>query len=420
MNKILFSAWLILAFGFANFVKADTLTVMHYNLMYYDKEYDDCNSTTNNVDNKDSYLRKILNYSQPDIFTINEINSAVSSVEQIKTNALNVNGVTRYKRANLSGSFLSNMIYYNSDKVELKQQLTISTSPRITDVYKLYIKNQDLTNGDTIFLTCIVTHLKAGNTDTDAAQRTTAANSIMNYIVNNNITGNILLMGDMNIYTSAEGAFIKYTTPIGSSSFRFWDPINMIGAWNNNSYFKTVHTQSTHSSSDPCFSSGGMDDRFDFILSSSDIINGTNGLKYFNFKTIAQDGNRYNQSLISPVNSSVPAEVLNSLYNMSDHLPVQMKITYSSNTSGILTNNHDYNINYSNPIKENLRIRVNNDNTGISRVTIYSPLGQKIHTSVFPTFSSDISISTSGFNDGLLIVEVLFTDGYRKVFKVIK
>lgn len=420
MNKFLLSVSLCFTLGFGDFVKADTLTVMHYNLMYYDKEYDDCNSTTNNVDNKDSHLRIILNYIQPDIFTANEINSSVSSVERIKTNALNVIGTTKYKRANFSGSFLSNMIYYNSDKVELKQQSTISTSPRITDVYKLFVKNPALANGDTIFLTCIVTHLKAGNTESDASQRATAANSIMNYIANNNITGNILLMGDMNLYTSTEGAFIKFTSPNGSSGFRFLDPINMSGAWNNNSYFKTVHTQSTNSSSDPCFSSGGMDDRFDFILSSSDVINGTNGLKYFNYKTIAQDGNRFNQSLISPVNNSVPTEVLNSLYNMSDHLPVQMKITYSSNTSGISTNSDKYNITYNNPIKENLRIRITNEKVGISKVTVYSLLGQKIHTSSYPNFSSDINISTSDFNDGILIVEILLTDGYRKLFKVIK
>lgn len=403
----------------ASKTNADTLTVMHYNLMYFDKDYDDCNSTTNNVTNKEEYLKTIVGYVKPDILTVNEVNSSISSVERIKNNALNVNGTSHYKRANFSGSFLSNMVYYNSNKLELKSQTSISTSPRITDVYRLYLKTSSLVNGDTIFITCFVTHLKAGNTEADANERKISANQIMNYILASNLTGNLILMGDMNLYTSTEGAFVSFMTPVGGNQFRFFDPVNMVGEWNNNYNFRMVHTQSTHSSSTPCFSSGGMDDRFDFILTSSDIISGNKGLMFYSYKTVAQDGNRFNQSLISPTNSSVPAEVLNSLYNMSDHLPVQMKLVYNTNSTSISTKADADKLAYNNPAPVSLNIKVLESSLSITRVTFYNIIGQKLYSSTFANNQS-VEIETANFDKGLLVVEVLLSNGYKKTFKVIK
>lgn len=419
MNYLKSSVFVILFFTLNN-LYADTLTVMHYNLMYYDKEYDDCNSTTNNVDSKDGYLRIIVGYVKPDILTVNELNSSTASSERIKTNVFNINGETKYKRANSTGSFLSNMIYYNSEKIVLKSQTTIATSPRITDVYRLYLKTESLSSGDTVFLTCLVTHLKAGSTDADIAQKAAAANKIMSFITSNNITGNILLMGDMNLYTSEEGAFVAFTTPTGTNQFRFYDPINKVGSWNNNSVFKSVHTQSTHYSSSGCFSSGGMDDRFDFILSSIDVLNNTRGLKHISYKAVAQDGNRFNQSLLSPDNKSVPSEVLNALYNMSDHLPVEMKLVYSNNTTSVQSNDYSNKIIYNNPAPEKLRILLNSEAESISSVNIYSIIGQRVVSNKYSDNSKEVEISTVDINSRVFIVEVILSNGYRKTFKVLK
>lgn len=410
----------VLLFFTLNSLYADTLTVMHYNLMYYDKNEYECTSETNNVDSKDGYLRTILGYVKPDILTVNEINPATPSTDRIKKNVLNINGVTKYLRANTTGSQIGNMIYYNSDKVVLKSQTTIATSPRITDVYRLYLKTESLAAGDTVFLTCLVTHLKAGSTDSDIAQKTTAANKIMSFITSNKITGNILLMGDMNLYASEEGAFVAFTTPTGTSQFRFYDPINMVGKWNNNSFYSSVHTQSTRTSSNGCFSTGGMDDRFDFILSSIDILNNTRGLKKISYKAIAQDGNRFNQSLMSPSNKSVPSEVLNALYYMSDHLPVEMKLAYNNNTTSVQTNDYSNKILYNNPAPEKLRILLNSEAESISSVNIYSIIGQRVVSNKYSDNSKEVEISTTDINSRVFIVEVILSNGSRKTFKVLK
>ncbi|HRX32180.1 MAG TPA: T9SS type A sorting domain-containing protein [Tenuifilaceae bacterium] len=416
MKRLFFT--LLLLTALTNYLFADTLTVMQYNLMYYDKEYDDCTSETNNVDSKDGYLRTIVEYVNPDILTVNEVNASIASVERIKNNVLNVNGVTKYLRANFSGDFLANMLYYNSEKLELISQSTISTSPRETNVYKLKVIASGSAKSDDIYLYCFVTHLKAGSYSSDEEDRTTAATAIMNYISTNNITGNVLLMGDMNLYRASEGAFTTFTTPIGTSQFRFYDPINQVGDWNNNYDYRLIHSQSTHSSSEPCFSSGGMDDRFDFILSSSNIISGTDGLKFVDYKTIAQDGNRFNQSLISPENSSVPTDVLNALYSMSDHLPIRMQLYYDSNTSSVSNNYSTPKILYNNPVTNTLNIKAFDPSTKIKSVSIYNIIGKKL-TEYNANNLDEVNLNIADAQTGLLIVSIRFSNNKSITFKVL-
>jgi len=416
MKRLFFT--LLLLTALTNYLFADTLTVMQYNLMYYDKEYDDCTSETNNVDSKDGYLRTIVEYVNPDILTVNEVNASIASVERIKNNVLNVNGVTKYLRANFSGDFLANMLYYNSEKLELISQGAISTSPRETNVYKLKVIVSGSAKSDDIYLYCFVTHLKAGNYSSDEEDRTTAATAIMNYISTNNITGNVMLMGDMNLYRASEGAFTTFTTPIGTSQFRFYDPINQVGDWNNNYDYRLIHSQSTHSSSEPCFSSGGMDDRFDFILSSSNIISGTDGLKFVDYKTIAQDGNRFNQSLISPENSSVPTDVLNALYSMSDHLPIRMQLYYDSNTSSVSNNYSTPKILYNNPVTNTLNIKAFDPSTKIKSVSIYNIIGKKL-TEYNANNLDEVNLNIADAQTGLLIVSIRFSNNKSITFKVL-
>jgi hypothetical protein len=45
---------------------------------------------------------------------------------------------------------------------------------------------------------------------------------------------------------------------------------------------------------------------------------------------VGNDGNHYNQSIVIMPNTSVPSNVLNALYNASDHLPVVAEFTFSN------------------------------------------------------------------------------------------
>ncbi|HKL09420.1 MAG TPA: T9SS type A sorting domain-containing protein [Bacteroidales bacterium] len=336
MKKIIFAFTFVLFVIIGN--AGDTLKVMHYNLLYYGKNYYECDNNTNSIDEKNESLKTIIQHVQPDIFSVNELDgegwSPVSDdATYLLENALNVEGVTKYRRTEFPEIFLANTLFYNHEKLTLKKHYPISFyysgSHKIFNVYQFYFRAEDLAQtNDTAFVTCIVAHLKAGSGyyDDSPDQRDFETRIIMNYLKNNEEPGNILLLGDLNVYSPTEKAFQNLINP-DYPRYAFNDPAGQIGEWSGNAEYRYYHTQSTHTRGD-CFSTGGMDDRFDFIMASDDIMGGGKKMQYIDgsYNTIGQDGSFFNQAMNISTNTSVPAEVALALYNMSDHLPVYLEL----------------------------------------------------------------------------------------------
>lgn len=305
---------------------------MHYNLLNYGNDFGDCNSNNNNVNTKNEHLKKIVNYVKPDIFTVNELSDNTIYHQLILNNVLNIEGETKYKKAvsfNFANSNIVNMLYYNSEKLVLHHQDVVTARYRDIDVYTLYYKSGDLAEtNDTLFLRCLVAHLKAGNSSSDAADRATMVSNAISYLRLGNDDENLLFIGDLNLYSSNEQAYINLTYSYEGKQY-FFDPINREGNWNNNSNFKDVHTQSTHAGNTDCFSSGGLDDRFDFIMTSSAILDGSYGIQILpeSYKALGNDAQHYNNNINdAPTNTSAPSEIIDALFGMSDHLPVLAKL----------------------------------------------------------------------------------------------
>lgn len=324
----------------------DTLKVMHYNLLRYGNITSYCHSGNNNINEKDIYLRDITAYVEPDVFCVNEMGADVSNAERLLDTVLNENGITHYKRAgftNNASSDIVNMLFYNSDKLTLHSQEQIykdlqgNDLVRVIDLYRVYV-NSSVGTGDTIFITFINAHLKAGNTNSEQVERNKATEALMANLNAKDKAGNYILSGDLNLYKSSEPAFqnlINYH----NIKMRFFDPAAMLGSWSGNENFSGVHTQSTRGTetNSGCFSGGGMDDRFDFILASDYIMNDSALVRYVpdSYTAIGQDGFHFDQALNSTQNNSAPPEVMNALYNMSDHLPVTVKLAIGSGASSI-------------------------------------------------------------------------------------
>lgn len=330
MKTTLFTILLIVFGLYAS--AQDTLKIMQYNLLNYNNYTSYCTTSNNNVDNKDGYLTTIIDYTLPDIFTVNEINETNVTLDRVLNNVMNASGRDYYARANrtnYANSDIINAMYYDTRKLALHSQDVVVTPLRDINLYHLYYLSNDLaTGGDTAWVTCIVMHLKAGSYTEDEDDRAAEVSLLMNYLNALNKPGNYLAMGDFNVYSDDEECFQNLIAH-PNANIRFNDPINKTGSWNNNSYYADYHTQSTHSVSNDCAASGGMDDRFDWILASTDIITGGDLVKYVpgSYYALAQDGDHFNSSLISsPTNTLVPSNVLNALYNNSDHLPVIMKL----------------------------------------------------------------------------------------------
>lgn len=316
----------------------ENIRVMHYNLLFYGKFIYDCNESTNGIEDKTSHLKTIIDHTRPDVFTVNELDGEGAVPEQddatyLLNGALNAGGRTYYRKAPFEESFSVNTLFYNSNKLTLYNHHTIPLEgdDKIFNGYTFYYNSSELaTSSDTTFFTCFVVHLKAGSDLSDQQLRVQEAQQLMNYIDSEMPEGsNYLLAGDLNVYTAAEDAYQELMDPPDNAR-RLFDPVGQPGDWHDNADFKHYHTQSTHSSGD-CFSGGGMDDRFDFILLSESILNGIGEVSYIDgtYETIGQDGSYFNQSLNFTSNSSVPEEVARALYGCSDHLPVQLQLRLS-------------------------------------------------------------------------------------------
>ncbi len=85
-------------------------------------------------------------------------------------------------------------------------------------------------------------------------------------------------------------------------------------------------------------SGGGLDDRFDLIFVSEDILDNSNGISYItdSYQALGQDGDRFNQTIRTPFNPTIPDSIADALFFMSDHLPVIMDVK-TDITANILT-----------------------------------------------------------------------------------
>jgi hypothetical protein len=80
----------------------------------------------------------------------------------------------------------------------------------------------------------------------------------------------VLLGGDLNLYTFTEPAYQQLLQV--TNNITFADPANRPGSWSNNPNFVDIFTQSTRTDFGLGGTAGGFDDRFDFILTSENML----------------------------------------------------------------------------------------------------------------------------------------------------
>jgi hypothetical protein len=313
----------------------ESLRVMTYNLTYFRSFTSFCTSTNNPPGAKEGWLQTVVAHAEPDVLVCNEVDGGSATAHgRILSQCLNTNGVTRWAATDLytNGSSLINAVYYDQTKLGLKGQGIISNDVqnnplvRGIDVLRFYYKDSLLAwNPDTVFFTLFAGHFKAGNTPADVADRQKTAEAIMNYLVTKPRDSYYLLCGDLNMPKSQESGFQQLLN-YSNATVRFYDPENQLGNWGSNGSFAALHTQSTRDgqTNDGCFSGGGLDDRYDHILTNQALLASAARMRYLpgTLKPLGNDGLHFNAALNSGANFSVPSNVLTALYELSDHLPV--------------------------------------------------------------------------------------------------
>lgn len=313
MRSILF---IFLVFFGAQQVKGqNSISVMNYNLLMFPDAY---------PLHREDTLAKILEKHPIDILGVCELLTKEGS-DSILNRALNKH-TQKYKAAQFidaSKGDLHQMLYYNSDKLTLYSQTVIPSNTRDFNEYILYLNTASLASGDTTFLDVYVCHLKAGSDTTNQRLRSENVQYLMDYLKAGSPGRNRIIMGDFNVYTDQEEAYQKLTK---GSIYPFYDPLDQEGNWHNNSGYKNIFTQSTRSAQ--LYgegAGGGMDDRFDFILTSYNVLDTSNSIHYKenSYAALGNSGDCFNKSI---TDCTGDAELLSALYYMSDHLPVVMDL----------------------------------------------------------------------------------------------
>jgi len=424
MNKLLSILFLFFSF----YLNAqDTITVMQYNLLNYGNYTSYCTSNNNNVNQKDNYIKTIINYVKPDIFSVNEMVAQEAMMEHLKSK-INETWTDKYKRPPFvyeASDYIANTVYYNSEKLSFKKQYIAQTYLRDINIFKFYYNFATLAEGDTAFVYCVVAHLKAGSGTSNSNTRKIMVSNAMSYLENFDPVNNYLFMGDFNLYSSSEPAW-DILTNYSDERLRFNDPVNKAGEWNNNYEYRYYHTQSTHKNSNGCAAGGGMDDRFDYILISNDIKQGNKKVKYLtnSYKTIGQDGKHFNKNINdSPTNTSVPSNVLNALYHNSDHLPVTLKLVINAPVGikeNVLTVFSE--VRLVNPVKNNCKINFYSKSNSKITLTLFDITGKAVYSfeERAKTGENEFNINISKLNSGFYILKMTDEKNASVTKKIIK
>lgn len=407
----------------------ERLSIVQYNLMWFRTSSPPC-THNQGATARDGELETIFNYTNPDIFIVNELGANPSNASFINSNILNKNS-NRYHHASFTtnGSSLSNMLFYDSSKVALYDQdfidkdLSNNSLVRGIDVYKMYYKDAKFSLGaDTVFFTLITAHLKAGSTNTDALQRADATEALMDYLENHLNDENVMFCGDFNVKTNSEPAFQNLINHSSAPGENFFDPVNQLGAWGSNANYAAYHTQSTRSASNGCHSGGGLDDRFDFILISDGIKSGTNNIKYVpnSYTTIGQDGNHYNQSVNSATNSNVPSSIADALYDFSDHLPVRLEIDITKSDIGLAEKPLEERFEFNNPIQEQLKLSFKIELSENVQIRIMNLTGRIVFEGNLEPGTTEKTYNTEGLSKGIYLMSLRSKSGEIITKKIIK
>ena len=298
----------------------DNIKVMYYNIL----EYPLAPAT------KAVYLKTIFDYYHPDVLVCDEVVSDAIAID-ILNNVINITAGNNYAKAAFTdGPDKDNMIFFNQNKLSLNYQTIIPTALRYINRYQLHYNS---VAPDNIYLDFYAAHLKASQGFEQ--DRYLECVAFENYISALPAAQNIIFGGDLNLYTSTEPAYVLLLDP--NNNYPLFDPINSPGNWNANSTFAAIHTQSTHATTSGGFIGGGMDDRFDFILTTNDLLSPSSNVHYITdtYKALGNDGLHFNKNLTDlPLSTTVPDYVTSALFNMSDHLPVVMELAVNATSTG--------------------------------------------------------------------------------------
>ncbi|PIW70205.1 MAG: hypothetical protein COW08_02935 [Ignavibacteriales bacterium CG12_big_fil_rev_8_21_14_0_65_30_8] len=387
----------IITLFLTNLFAQQDVRIMTYNLLNYDSSVDTSRNT---------YFREIINATNPDILVVEEILNQ-NSVDVFLSNVMNAVNSNYRAGIFIDGFDTKNAIYYDNTKFQFVLNTVITTELRDINEFKVV----NISSNDTLRIYAV--HLKASTDITNENKRADEVDSLRKVTDALSTSSNFIVLGDFNIYSSFEPAYIKLTDQTNSGYFI--DPISMSGTWNN-SIYSAYHTQATRSSF------GGLDDRFDMILYSN-AINQKLRIEYVTDSTIpfGNDGNHYNKSINDQPNTAVSSTVADALFNASDHLPVYATFKFLNATDikyeQTVPAQFSLSQNYPNPFNPETAISYQLSAFSFVTLKVYDLLGREVATIVNeekPSGNYEVKFNAENLSSGIFFYRLTSVSGSSK------
>lgn len=404
-----FNLVLLLVAGMFSAQSQTSFKLMFYNLLDYPEAP---------PQNRNVILKDILNVYQPDIFMVCELESEEASNDILNFSLGEIN--KNYEKAlfvsNQSSynnySSLQQELYYNTAYFTLTNQEEITTNVRDINHYTLLLNtNTQNTNSNSVYLEVFVTHLKASQGTENEQKRLQMVEQFTNALNNLNPNSYVIFAGDFNFYTSSESGYQKILDPNNHVIMKdVLNQNNSLQSWHTNYNFKNIHTQATRISSSEFGgygAGGGLDDRFDFITFSDNILN-SSAINYVanSYKSFGNNGNCYNKRIDdTSCTGNYDFTLRSNLYQMSDHLPVVAQLesttTLGVNTTGFLSDSFKFT--NGNIARNSLNFTVKSNLIG-EEILIFNQLGQEIQR--LKITEEKNTINTSSLEKGVYYIKI--------------
>jgi endonuclease/exonuclease/phosphatase family metal-dependent hydrolase len=306
---------------------------------------------------------------------------------------------------------LQQMVFYNMDKLTLVHQNVLPTQVREINHYTFILNTTDL-NTDSVFLEVFVTHLKSSDGAANQLARLNMIDTFVKALESIPQNHHVLLAGDFNFYSAYDEPAYQKILDV-SNPIRMADPIDKPGNWSDNDTFKAIHTQATRISAAGFGiggATGGLDDRFDFIMISENLKNATD-LSYVegSYKAFGNNGNCFNERIDHYDCDGVYGLPLRqNLYNMSDHLPVVMQLQTNKQFLAIAEPDIKNVVSFpaGNIAREFLQVRMEASVLKSSTLSLYNNLGQVIRTIYINGKSNLVIVYTGDLPAGMYYLRI--------------
>lgn len=390
----------------------ENFKLMFYNLLNFPLE--------TNVPNRIDYLEQTLNTYKPDIFMVCELNNVYggNAILQVLQDRISEDYRSAVFTSNTSDdeignqNDLQNLIFYDNSKFILESQHVVQTLYRDFNHYKLKLNSVNQ-NSNPVYLNAIVCHLKASSGSNNENLRLQMVQDLTQYLSTFPSDSYVMLAGDFNVYSASEPAFQELIDP--NNNIVFVDPVDRMGSWHTNVDYVDVFTQSTRTQSGLGGSTGGLDDRFDFILTSTNML--SNQDLYYVPNSYQAFGNNSNPNCFNNeildtacAGTSFSLEVREALYYFSDHLPVVMELETNETLLSIPTyQTESFQIMGTNMVDTTLEVQIHNQSLSSNKLYIFNTLGQVVKSIPLGT-SNRLSIDVSGLKNGIYYIRMSNTN----------